>query len=129
MKFKSFPDKELEETLVKINERLKAGTTIEEALLFIHCYGAIDELLRLRSESQQIVEKRTQLERLSIANSLLAGVKEEMRDGQKEDLKAISKIADNCIFEINEITEICFYSSLQQDNESEVQQDDSEGAD
>lgn len=53
MRIKSFPDKELEETLIKINERLKAGVTIDEALLFIHCYGAIDELLRLRSESLQ----------------------------------------------------------------------------
>lgn len=53
MKIKSFPDKELEETLVKINDKVRAGTTIEEALLFIHCYGAIDELLRLRKELQQ----------------------------------------------------------------------------
>lgn len=53
MKIKSFSDKELEETLFKINDKLRAGTTIEEALLFIHCYGAIDELLRLRSESLQ----------------------------------------------------------------------------
>ena len=53
LKFKSFSDKELEETLVKIKDKLRAGTTIEEALLFIHCYGAIDELLRLRSELQQ----------------------------------------------------------------------------
>lgn len=53
MRIKSFSDKELEETLVKINDKLRAGTTIEETLLFIHCYGAIDELLRLRRELQQ----------------------------------------------------------------------------
>ena len=60
LKFKSFPDKELEETLVKINDKLKAGTTIEEALLFIRCYGAIDELLRLRNELQQDEAEQSQ---------------------------------------------------------------------
>ena len=53
LKFKSFPDKELEETMNQISDKLKAGCSIDDALFFIRCYGAIDELLRLRSEVQQ----------------------------------------------------------------------------
>lgn len=53
MKFKSFPDKDLEETLEWISSELKKGTMIERALMLVRCYGAIDELLRLRREVQQ----------------------------------------------------------------------------
>lgn len=53
LKFKSFPDKDLEETMNQISDKLKAGCSIDDALFFIRCYGAIDELLRLRSEVQQ----------------------------------------------------------------------------
>lgn len=53
LKFKSFPDKDLEETMNQIIDKLKAGCSIDDALFFIRCYGAIDELLRLRSEVQQ----------------------------------------------------------------------------
>lgn len=50
--FKSFSDKELEETLSWINQKLKAGNGIEDALQFCHCYGAIDELLTLRPQAE-----------------------------------------------------------------------------
>ena len=53
LKFKRFSEKDLEETMNQISDKVKAGCSIDEALMFILCYGAIDELLRLRSEVQQ----------------------------------------------------------------------------
>lgn len=50
---KSFPEEDLEETLNWINKKLIDGQTIDDALMFIRCYGAIDELLRRRKELQQ----------------------------------------------------------------------------
>lgn len=53
LKFKSFSENDLEETMNQISDKLKAGCSIDDALFFIRCYSAIDELLRLRSEVQQ----------------------------------------------------------------------------
>lgn len=53
LKFKSFSEKDLEETMNQISDKLKAGCSIDDALFFIRCYGAIDELLRLKREVQQ----------------------------------------------------------------------------
>ena len=55
LKFKSFSEKDLEETMNQISAKLKAGCSIDDALFYIRCYGAIEELLRVRSEVQQDV--------------------------------------------------------------------------
>lgn len=43
-RFKDVSIGQLEELMIKLNEKMKAGCSIDDALMYVHCYAAVEEL-------------------------------------------------------------------------------------